>query len=75
MIEDNKEDILFAEYANGYSIFVSYKEDEKKYYITVLLFENWKDPVKQFVSTSKETMKENLKIAINYVVQFRKSTE
>lgn len=71
MNDDNGEDILSAEYSNGYSIFASYKEDEKKYFITVMLFENSKDPVMQYVSTSKETMKTNLKIAINYVMQFQ----
>jgi len=75
MNEDNGEGIFSAEYTNGYSIYVSYKKDEKKYYVTVLHFENWEVPVKQIVSTSYEDMKTNLTNAINYVTQIQKSTE
>jgi hypothetical protein len=75
MNEDNGEDILSVEYTNGYSIYASYKEDEKKYYVTVLSFENREVPVKKIVSTSKEDMKTNLTIAIKCVTQIQKSIE
>jgi hypothetical protein len=66
--EDRGQAILNAEYPNGYSVDVGYIDEEKKYYVIVLLHENCKAPIIQYSSDERDEMLGDLVKAIGYVV-------